>query len=71
MTPTPWDASKTITAAKRTLTRTYQGLFESAIWIGLYLIPVVAPPVLFVILIWYLWKKRPSVKEPDEKGAEE
>ncbi len=35
MTPTSWDASKTVVRAKHTLTETYHGLFEVAIWIGL------------------------------------
>lgn len=66
MTPTPWDASKTVVRAKRTLTQTYQGLFEMAIWVGLYLVPVLGPPVLVVILIWYFWKKRSATNEPSE-----
>lgn len=66
MTPTPWDASKTVVRAKRTLTQTYQSLFELAIWVGLYLLPVLGPPVLVVILIWYFWKKRSATNEPSE-----
>ncbi len=70
MTPTPWDASKTVVRAKRTLTQTYQGLFELAIWIGLYLLPVLGPPLLVVILIWYFWKKRSSMQNAAESDDE-
>jgi hypothetical protein len=69
MTPTPWDASKTVVRAKRTLTQTYHSLFELAIWIGLYLLPVLGPPVLIVILAWYFLRKRPSMNEPSEDDS--
>ncbi len=70
MTPTPWDASKTVVTAKRTLTQTYHGLFEVAIWIGVYLIPTLGPPVLIILLIWFFWKKRTSIHKPAEDDAE-
>ncbi len=70
MTPTPWDASKTVVRAKHTLTQTYHGLFEVAIWIGLYLIPTLGPPVLIILLIWFIWKKRSSIQKPAEDDAE-
>ena len=70
MTPTPWDASKTVVRAKHTLTETYHSLFEAAIWVGVYLIPALGPPILIILLGWFIWKKRSSIQKPTEDDTE-
>jgi hypothetical protein len=70
MTPTPYSASKTIDAAKRTLTQTYHGIFEFVIWTLIVIVPVFGPAVVIVLLIRYLWMKRPEIQDPVEKDAD-
>lgn len=56
-TPTPqphvWEPGKTFENASGTLTRAYQGIIDLLIWILVVLVPILAPPVF---LLWLLFK---------------
>jgi hypothetical protein len=56
-TPLPWDPGKTYQKASKSLTRTYQGLTEFAIWIFIAVVPVLAPPILVLWGIFALIKR--------------
>lgn len=52
-TPNPWNPGETFTNAKKTVTYAYQGIVDLLIWVLVVLVPIFAPPVL---IIWVLWK---------------
>ena len=66
-TPVPWEASKTYTQATRVLSSTYKGLADLAIWLGIVIVPVLAPPVLVVFLVWRWKTSRNSGESPETK----
>jgi hypothetical protein len=51
--PKPWSPGETFDDATKTLTRTYQGIVELLIWFFIVLLPILAPPIF---LVWLLWK---------------
>jgi NACalpha-BTF3-like transcription factor len=54
-TPTPnvWKPGQTFENAKKAVTTAYQGIIDFLIWVFVVLVPIIAPPVL---IIWLLWK---------------
>ena len=54
-TPTPnvWKPGQTFENAKKAVTSAYQGIIDFLIWVFVVLVPIFAPPVL---IIWLLWK---------------
>jgi hypothetical protein len=52
-TSTPWKPGETFHDATRTVTNTYQGLTEFLIWLVVVVIPIFAP---FVFIIWLVWR---------------
>ena len=54
-TPTPnvWKPGQTFDNAKKAVTTAYQGIIDFLIWVFVVLVPIFAPPVL---IIWLLWK---------------
>lgn len=63
-TPQPWDANETIQRSRETLTRTYQGLAEFFIWLGIVFVPVFGPWILLVWLIWHLVRQKKNRPAP-------
>jgi len=61
-TPTPvpdsWDPGKTFEDAKKSVTSAYQGIVDFLIWVFVVLVPIVAPPVLIVWIIWRLARRK-------------
>jgi hypothetical protein len=55
LTPTPkvWQPDETFTKAKRAVTYSYQGIIDFLIWVFVFVVPILAPPVL---IIWALLK---------------
>jgi len=52
-TPTVWNPGATVQNAQKTVTNAYQGIVEMLIWFFVVFVPLLAPPVL---IIWLLWK---------------
>jgi hypothetical protein len=66
-TPVPWKPGETFADAKRTVTSTYQGIFDFLIWLVIVILPVLLP---FVLVGWILWKvfgRRSKGQEKEEK----
>jgi hypothetical protein len=61
-TPLPWNPGKTYDQAKKSVTRTYQGFAEFAIWLVIAVLPVLAPPVLVLWGIFALIKR--ALRQP-------
>lgn len=59
-TPIPWDPGHTLDRATDTLVGAYQGLVGFAIWLFVVIVPILAPPVLFVWLIVKLLRRKPN-----------
>ncbi len=59
-TPTPWNPDETIQRSRETLTRTYQGLAEFFIWLGIVFLPILAPWVLLAWVVWRLLRRKPG-----------
>ena len=66
-TPEPWNPAKTLERSKKTLTVTYQGFFELAIWLLIVVLPIFGPPVFVIWLIWkFFTKKNRITTKPEE-----
>ncbi len=50
-TPKPWSPTGTIERSKKTLTVTYQGIFEMLIWFFMVVLPIFGPPIFVIWLI--------------------
>jgi hypothetical protein len=57
-TPVPWDPGKSFDQASDTLVVVYHGLIDLLIWIFVFIVPIVAPPVLIAVGIWFLVKRK-------------
>lgn len=66
-TPKPWNPGETAESATKTLTRIYQTLIELFIWIGIVLVPLLAPPAL---LGWGIFKLVTRKTKPPVKPTE-
>ncbi|MBT3315403.1 MAG: DUF4349 domain-containing protein [Anaerolineae bacterium] len=68
-TPEPWSPAKTLERSKKTLTITYQGFFELAIWLLVVVLPIFGPPIFIIWLIWRFFDKKkmkPNLVQRDE-----
>lgn len=71
-TPTPiaWAPSKTFEQSKETLIFIYRGLFDTLIWIGVVILPVVGLPVVIIWLVLkYLKSKSANQKTSGQDSA--
>jgi hypothetical protein len=59
-TPAPWSPAKTLERSKKTLTVTYQGFFELAIWLLVVVLPIFGPPIFVIWLIWRFFNRKPK-----------
>ena len=63
-TPTPqpniWEPGKTFENASGTLTRAYQGIIDLLIWVLVVLVPILAPPVFLLWLLFKLFTRKPK-----------
>ncbi|MBK8781068.1 MAG: DUF4349 domain-containing protein [Anaerolineales bacterium] len=63
-TPSPepniWQPGETFEHAAGTLTRAYQGIIDFLIWVFVVFLPIVAPPVLLIWLLFKLFTRKPK-----------
>ncbi len=63
-TPTPqpniWEPGKTFENASGTLARAYQGIIDLLIWVLVVLVPILAPPVFLLWLLFKLFTRKPK-----------
>ncbi len=61
-TPTPvkWDPGKTFEKSSETLTTAYRGIADFLIWFFIVFVPIMAPPVLIVGLVWRFARRKPK-----------
>ncbi len=61
-TPTPmpdqWNPGNTFNDAKQAVTHAYQGIVDFLIWVLVVFVPIVAPPVLILWIIWRLLRRK-------------
>ncbi len=74
LTPTPtevpWDPGATYAQAKGAVTSAYQVFADLLIWLAVAVLPVVAPPVVIVWLVWRLTRgKAPQPEGEDRSGG--
>ncbi len=60
----PWDPGKTTQKATNALVSSYRVIIDFLIWIFVVLVPILAPPILFVwLIVWFIKRKtKPTVK---------
>jgi copper chaperone CopZ len=58
--PRPWTPSRTLKDATGTLVKAYQGIVEFAIWVFVAVMPILAPPVLVVWMLFKLLRRKPA-----------
>jgi hypothetical protein len=58
--PEPWKPGETFDNAKKSVTRAYQNIIDILIWFFVVLVPIFAPPVLIVWLIWKFITRKPN-----------
>lgn len=59
--PKPWSPGETFESATKSVTRAYQGIVDLLIWFFIVLVPIFAPPVFIVWLVWkLLTRKKPA-----------
>ncbi len=63
-TPTPqpnvWEPGKTFDQSKETVTRAYQGIVDLLIWFFVVVVPIIAPPIFLLWLLWKLLTRKPK-----------
>ena len=69
-TPEPWNPSGVFESSKKTLTVTYQSIFELTIWLLVVVLPIFGPPVFIVWLIYRFFNKKKKV-EPKSMPVDE
>jgi hypothetical protein len=52
-TPESWNPGETAKDAKKAVTYAYQGIINFLIWVVIFLLPIFAPPIF---IVWLLWK---------------
>jgi len=60
--PKAWNPGETFESAKKSVTRAYQGIVDMLIWVFVVLVPIFAPPVIIVWLMWKLLTRRKPAK---------
>ncbi len=58
--PIPWQPGETFKDARETVTRAYQGIMDFLIWFFVVLVPILAPPVLVIWLLWKFFTRKPN-----------
>ena len=58
--PKPWTPSETLKDATETLVKAYQGIIEFTIWVLVAVLPILAPPVLIVWMLFKLLRRKPA-----------
>ena len=53
-----WRPSETVSRAIRALLQTMRSLIDAAIWIVLYVLPVLIVVLIPFALVWFLWRRR-------------
>jgi hypothetical protein len=66
--PKPWTPSETLKEATETLVKAYQGIVEFAIWVLVAVLPILAPPVLIVWMLFKLLRRKPAKQVPGAEG---
>ncbi len=67
--PKPWSPVDTLERSKKTLTVTYQGIFELMIWLLVVVLPIFGPPAFVVWLIYRFFnKKEKKIVQPKEES---
>jgi hypothetical protein len=64
----PWTPSETLKDATETLVKAYQGIVEFAIWIIVAVLPILAPPVLVVWMLFKLLRRKPAKQVPSSES---
>lgn len=63
-TPTPepkgWSPGETFDSAKKSVTRAYQSIVDILIWFFVVLVPILAPPIFLVWLVWKFVTRKPK-----------
>jgi hypothetical protein len=57
-TPEPWKPGETLNDSMKSVTRAYQGIVDFLIWFFVVFVPIVAPPVFIVWIIWRIAKRK-------------
>ncbi len=57
-TPVPWKPGDTFNSAGKTLSSAYKGIADTLIWVFVFIVPIVLPPILLVWGIWTLAKRK-------------
>lgn len=58
--PSPWLPGETFKDARETVTRAYQGIVDFLIWFFVVLVPIMAPPVIIIWLLWKFFTRKPN-----------
>lgn len=58
--PKPWAPGETFEDARKTVTSAYQGIVDFLIWVFVVIVPILAPPVFLIWLIWKLFTRKPN-----------
>jgi hypothetical protein len=53
-----WRPSETVSRALRALVQALRGLVDAAIWVALYIAPVLGVILIPFAVLWYLWRRR-------------
>lgn len=56
--PEPWKPGETFENAKKTVTGAYQNIIEFLIWFFVVIVPIFAPPVLIIWLVWKFFTRK-------------
>lgn len=59
-TPIAWNPGKTWEKSTRTLNFAYRGITDFLIWFFVVLVPILAPPILIVWLVWRVLRRKPK-----------
>ena len=57
-TPNPWNPGETFDDAKKSVIFAYQGIVDFLIWVFVVFVPIFAPPVLILWIIWRLVRRK-------------
>lgn len=63
VTSAGWRPAETLKGAARALVSTLQSVVEAAIWIVIYVLPVLVVLLIPFGLIWFLWRRRRKAKK--------
>lgn len=58
--PEPWKPGETFEHAKKTVVGAYQNIIEFLIWLFVVIVPILAPPVLIIWLIYKFITRKPN-----------